>query len=200
MNKVINFPEFIGMNCKMMPFIQGDPESLPKEYRSYSDIVENNYLDKGRLGYLTLHESIVSPGTSQRGYNSGGLSRSVHVEVGQYNSKYRWGGGSWGGKNNVWVDEDTEVLIANNLDNTCRYWNTVDKRFTVDGDLSEYINDYPEESGILMKSGEIVKIGVFTPHESMVINEEVKRQFIRIVGDGVIGKESYFTFNPIIKL
>jgi hypothetical protein len=92
------------------------------------------------------------------------------------------------------------VLIANNLDNTCRYWNTVDKRFTVDGDLSEYINDYPEESGILMKSGEIVKIGVFTPHESMVINEEVKRQFIRIVGDGVIGKESYFTFNPIIKL
>jgi hypothetical protein len=51
-----------------------------------------------------------------------------------------------------------------------------------------------------MKSGEIVKIGVFTPHESMVINEEVKRQFIRIVGDGVIGKESYFTFNPIIKL
>ena len=59
----------------MMPFIQGDPDSLPKEYKAYSSVVKNNFLDKGKIGYLTIDESFVSAGKSQRGYNSSGINR-----------------------------------------------------------------------------------------------------------------------------
>jgi hypothetical protein len=38
---VIQFPEPIGLNCKMMLFIQGDINSVPKEYHSYEKIIND---------------------------------------------------------------------------------------------------------------------------------------------------------------
>jgi hypothetical protein len=73
----------------MMPFIQGDSSSLPDEYKSYSKIVDENYLEKGEIGYLTIDESFVDSGKTQRGYNSKGINRNVHIEVGRYENKNR---------------------------------------------------------------------------------------------------------------
>jgi hypothetical protein len=189
----IEFPEFKGIKCNMMPFIQGDSSSLPGIYKSYSEIIDQNYLEKGEIGYLSIDESFVKKGKSQRGYNSKGIERNVHIEVGTMNNKHRWGG-----KYNTLLEETTKVLIANNISNTCKLWDTLDKRYTNDGDLSEYITDYPENSGILLKAGELAKISIFTPHECIIQNESGKRQFFRIVGKGVTGRESYFTVNPLL--
>ena len=60
-NKIV-FPHFTGAKCSMMPFIQGDSSSLPDEYKSYSKIIDENYLEKGEIGYLTIDESIVNSG------------------------------------------------------------------------------------------------------------------------------------------
>jgi hypothetical protein len=221
---IIEFPEFTGIRCLMMPFIQGEASSLPKEYSNYNQIINENYLEKGEIGFLTIDEKFVESGKSQRGYNSFGINRNVHIEVGTIDKNvYNWGGNyswgnsqpehswgnnksyswgnqttTWGGKYNTLLDKNTKVLIANSLSNTCRYWNNQESRYTQDGDLSEYIGDYPEESGILLQKGELLKMSILTPHESINQKLNSNRQFFRIVGKGVIGKEKHFTINPLV--
>ncbi len=197
----IEFPKFTGIKCNMMPFIQGDSSSLPKEYRSYSKLIDENFLEKGKVGYLTIQESFVKGGKSQRGYNSSGITRNVHVEVGRRNDLNCWGngGGSWGGRINTVLEDDTKVLIANSVSNTCRLWDVEDRSYTKDGDLGEYIDKYPEDSGMLLKAGELAKISIFTPHECVSQLQDSNRQFFRIVGHGVTGREDYFAINPLMK-
>lgn len=215
----IKFPEFTGVRCNMMPFIQGDPSSLPDEYKSYAAIVSANYLEKGKIGLITIDEKFVDAGKSQRGYNRKGIDRNVHIEVGHVGGITAWGGGTvswgdstpkptvgwggsgsgWGGRAKVILDHNTKVLIANSISDTCKVWDTLDKRYTPDGDLSEYINDYPENTGILMKAGELAKISIFTPHECIAQRIPGNRQFFRIIGEGVTGREDYFTINPLLK-
>lgn len=192
----IKFPLFVGIKCNMMPFIQGDPSSIPEEYKSYSDVISENYLEKGEVGHLTIDESFVKAGKSQRGYNSGNIQRNVHIEVGRNEKFNSWGGG-WGGKFNTLLDDDTEVLIANSISDTCRIWNTKETGYTKDGDLSQYIEKYPEKTGILLKAGQLAKISILTPHECISQKLSSIRQFFRIVGKGVTGREDYFTINPL---
>ncbi len=197
----IQFPEFTGAKCNMMPFIQGDASSLPDAYKSYSDIINNNYLEKGEIGLLTIHESFVEVGKSQRGYNSTGINRNVHIEVGRYKNKNKWGSGwgnPWGGRFNTMLDDETMVLISNSISETCRVWNAKEMSYTKDGDLGAYIDRYPEETGILLKSGEVARISIFTPHECVNQKHSGHRQFFRIVGKGVVGREDYFTINPLL--
>ena len=195
----IKFPEFTGVKCNMMPFIQGDSLSLPDAYKPYANIINDNYLEKGEIGLLTIHESFVEGGKSQRGYNSMGINRNVHIEVGRHEKLNCWGGGSsWGGKHKTLLNDETMVLIANSISDTCRIWDTKEKRFTQDGDLSSYIENYPPETGVLLKSGEVAKISIFTPHEAINQTQSGRRQFFRIVGKGVTGREDYFTINPLI--
>lgn len=195
----IQFPDFTGVKCNMMPFIQGNPDSLPETLSPYRDIIASLYLQKGEVGFLTIDESYVTSGKSQRGY--GASQRCVHVEVGQAYAKgamAHWGGGYWGGRPNVYVEDTTEVIISNSLDGTCRYWDVVDLSYTVDGDLSEYLDRYPEHTGVMLSAGEVAKIGVFTPHECVPQKHSGNRQFFRIVGSGVRGREPYFTTNPLM--
>lgn len=197
----IEFPEFIGIKCNMIPFIQGDSSSLPEQYQSYSKIINENFLEKGEIGLLTIDESFVEANKSQRGYNSKGINRNVHIEVGRNERVNHWGSGggsSWGGRYNTILDDETMVLIANSISNTCRVWDTKELSYTKDGDLSDYIEKYPEHTGIELMSGEVAKISIFTPHECIPQKTSAKRQFFRIVGKGVKGREEYFTVNPLI--
>lgn len=194
----INFPKPTGIKCNMMPFIQGDSSSLPEEYRPYAKIIDEVYLEKGEIGFLTIDEDYVNKGNSQRGYNGFGLKRNVHIEVGRLKNENRWGGSSWGGRRSTRLKDDTMVLIANSISNTCRVWDVKDKSYTKNGDLSKRIHKYPENTGVLMKKGEVAKISIFTPHECIPQSKSGHRQFFRIVGKGVTGRESYFTKNPLM--
>jgi hypothetical protein len=91
----IEFPEFSGIKCNMMPFIQGDINSLPETYKPYFNILKELYLEKGEIGYLTIDESFVKAKSSQRGFNSMGLNRNVHIEVGRNEQNNHWGGRWW---------------------------------------------------------------------------------------------------------
>jgi hypothetical protein len=200
-NRIVNriqFPVFTGIKCNMMPFIQGDNSSIPDVYKPYAEIIDENYLERGEIGFLTIHESFVESGRSQRGYNCTGINRNVHIEVGRNEELNHWGGGTWGGRYKTLLDGSTEVLIANSISDTCRFWDRKEMAYTKDGDLSGYIDRYPEHTGILLKSGEVAKITIFTPHECIPQRESGERQFFRIVGKGVEGREDYFTINPLL--
>lgn len=47
----------------------------------------------------------------------------------------------------------------------------------------------------MMGAGELMEIGIFTPHEPIPQKQSGNRQFFRIVGKGVHGRDTYFTRN-----
>ena len=64
----IDFPDFSGIRCMMMPFIQGDPESIPKALRGgYERAIELMAHESGQIGFLTIDESLATAGSPHRG-------------------------------------------------------------------------------------------------------------------------------------
>ncbi|MDB4314465.1 hypothetical protein N9955_00390 [bacterium] len=197
----IKFPKFSGIRCLMMPYIQGDPSSVPEQYRKgYEDIIKNIVLDIGKIGYLTIDESLAKKGKPHRGDRSK-TDRALHTEAGLHpDAMYCWGGETygWGRGNRVTLERDTEVLLANSIDNTCAYWDTEHENTSLDGDIGHESEKYPFSNAVYMKAGEVHKIGILTPHESLPVVKDIKRQFLRIIGEGVHGREEHFTINPLM--
>jgi len=197
-NMQIVFPEFSGLRCLMMPYVQGAPDSVPVEYASYSDILRWTYLREGEIGYLTIDESEVVAGLPHRGARSR-CARALHTEAGILRGVYKWGGSpSWGGKATVTLDRDTRIMIASSVSDTCAIWDCECEDTSDDGDIGHVSDAYPYSDAIILAAGEVAEIGILTPHESLPARETVSRQFLRIVGSGVHGREPYFTENPCL--
>lgn len=196
----IHFPEFTGIRCLMMPYIQGDPSSVPSEYKNYSDIISNVFVKKGDIGFLTIDESTAKGGNPHRGARAK-HGRALHTEAGRHPDEvYAWGnGGGWGSSHRVTLDRDVKVLLANSIDDTCALWNVEHENTSIDGDIGNYSDQYPYSDALFMKSGEVHEIGILTPHESIPVLVDTPRQFLRIVSSGVYGREEHFTQNPLIK-
>ena len=86
----IKFPDFTGLKCNMMPFIQGDPSSLPEEYKSYFDIINENYIETGGKEFWGSMGAGVLPICTTTGRILL-AQRSGYVQ-----EPYTWS--SWGGK------------------------------------------------------------------------------------------------------
>lgn len=192
------FPEYAGTRCLMMPFIQGDPESVPDEYAAYRPIIESTYLSKGEVGFLTIDESPVSQGKPHRG-DRAKHGRALHTEAGlrPESGLFSWGGGGWGSRVNVTLDRDVRILLANNLSDSCAVWDAEHLNTSRDGDIGDQAHLYPYDDAILMQAGELHEIGIFTPHESRPVQGDFNRQFLRIMSSGVHGREENFTLNPL---
>lgn len=198
----ITFPEYSGIRCLMMPYIQGEPDSVPIEYRrGYEDIITNVLFRRGDIGFLTIDESLASAGKPHRGERST-TDRALHTEAGKRPGPvYKWGSDTgWGKSHQVTLDPDVRVLLANNLDDSCALWDALHEDTSLDGDIGYASDQYPYSDSILMKSGEVYEIGILTPHESLPVKESCRRQFLRIVSKGVHGREPYFTENPMMRM
>lgn len=192
----IKFPDFSGLRCLMMPFIQGDPDSVPDEYRPYRDILSSVAINKGDIGYLTIDESHVAAGEPHRGARAK-FGRALHTEAGRVpgDPTLVWGG-RWGTSDLVKLDRDTKILLANNQDGSCAVWDTEREDTTIDGDIGHLSSEYPYTEATLMNAGDVHEIGILTPHESLPSPRNFARQFLRILSSGVHGREPYFTVNP----
>lgn len=194
----IQFPKFTGIRCLMMPYIQGDHLSLPKSYELYSKIIDCLYFVKGAMGFLTIDESFAKRGKPHRASRAK-FERALHTEAGRHpNKTYVWGGGAWGTSHKVTLDKNVGILLSNNIDNSCAVWNSYHENTSLDGDIGDQAEKYSYKNAILMKAGEVHKIGIFTPHESLPVKRNMNRQFLRIISSGVHGRESYFTLNPVL--
>jgi hypothetical protein len=196
--RTIDFPVFTGIRCLMMPYIQGEPESVMDRYGPYRDIIKLVYLNKGDIGFLTIDESPVVGGRPHRG-DRARYGRALHTEVGRLpDAIYKWGGGGWGTKHLVTLDRGVRILLANNLDDSCAIWDTEHEDTSSDGDIGHLSADYPYDDALFMKAGEVHEIGILTPHESLPVPKDFNRQFLRIVSSGVHGREEYFTENQLV--
>ncbi len=197
--QTINFPRFSGVRCLMMPYVQGDPESVPMEFRKgYEEILSTVMFEEGDRGYLTIDESFVLQDTPHRG-DRAAFGRALHTEAGLHpDSRLSWGAPTWGGKDQVTLDRDVEVLLANSVSGSCALWDAVHENTSLDGDIGDCAEQYPYVDGTFMKAGDVYQIGILTPHESIPVVENVERQFLRIISSGVHGREDHFTRNPLI--
>jgi hypothetical protein len=197
-NKSIVFPEFSGIRCLMMPYIQGDPSSVPEIYDPYKEIIASVFLKRGDIGFLTIDESIAIAGTPHRG-DRARHGRAIHTEAGKHpvEGGLQWG---WGCSARISLDRDTQILLANNLDDSCAVWNTEHEDTSRDGDIGYAAQEYPYQDAIFMRAGEVHQIGILTPHESLPVKQNFSRQFLRIISSGVHGREDYFTLNPLVPL
>lgn len=195
---VIQFPRFSGLRCLMMPYIQGDPQSVPERYHAYADIIRDVCIKRGDIGYLTIDESVATKGQPHRGA-SAKHGRALHTEAGRHPDKtYQWGGGGWGSSHRVTLDANVEILIASNVDDSCAVWDATHEDTSLDGDIGHVADQYPYAEATMLKAGKVHRIGILTPHESLPVQQTVKRQFLRIVSSGVHGREPYFTENPLL--
>jgi hypothetical protein len=220
----IEFPVFTGVRCLMMPYLQGEPDSMPAGYAAYRDIVSTVFLRKGEVGFLTIDESLAKAGTPHRGARAR-YPRALHTEAGIVREVYCWGSEyrpqsygwgqspvppcygwgdrppvpTWGGRRAVTLDRDVRILIASNLADTCAVWNAEHEDTSDDGDIGHLADEYPYRDAVLLAAGEVREIGILTPHESLPVQHDVQRQFLRIVGAGVHGREPYFTENPLVQ-
>lgn len=194
--RVIAFPQFSGLRCLMMPYIQGDIASVPGVYTPYKDIIESVFLKRGDIGFLTIDESVAIAGKPHRGARAM-HGRALHTEAGLHpaDKVLQW---AWGGSNRVTLERDVRILLANNLDSSCAVWNSEHTDTTIDGDIGHVAVDYPYERAIFMGVGEVHEIGILTPHESMPVQSDFNRQFLRIMSSGIHGREDYFTENPLV--
>lgn len=199
----------------MMPYVQGDPSSVPSQYAAYADILERVCIKKGDIGYLTIDESVAQEGKPHRGKRAK-HGRALHTEVGlRPGDIVAWGPAvpiwgapqpqepkepCWSGRADVTVDRDVEILLANSIDDSCAVWDATHEDTSEDGDIGYEAEKYPYSAAMHMKAGEVWRIGIFTPHESLPVQSTVERQFLRIVSSGVHGREPYFTENPLMRV
>jgi hypothetical protein len=192
----IDFPEFSGKRCLMMPFIQGEPDSVPLEFREgYEKILTDTFIEKGDVGFLTIDESLATTGNAHRGHRAK-FGRALHTEAGKRPNKMY----AWGRRNSVILERDVQILLANNVDSSCALWDVEHEDTSIDGDIGDLSALYPLGDAVMMKGGELHKIGILTPHESLPVQQDVDRQFLRIMSKGVHGRESHFTVNPLVDL
>lgn len=180
----------------MMPYIQGDSASVPETYAPYQEIIESVFFRKGDIGFLTIDESPVKRGQPHRG-DRAKYGRAIHTEAGKHPEKltYRW---AWGKSGVVSLDRDVKILLANNLEASCALWDAEHEDTSIDGDIGHVADQYPYDAATLMNVGEVHEIGILTPHESLPVEKDFNRQFLRIISSGVHGREDYFTQNPLV--
>jgi hypothetical protein len=170
----------------MMPFIFGDKESLPDNLRCYFPLIEQcPYMadEIGKVGFLTVHESYVVAGESQR--RSGlhieapGTQSSFHPGI-----EHAWGIGHFYGPDRY----DGGIFFASSVANTSMVWNAlVDKNVPgiVDKHGScEHLRSIIGE-GTKLDAGELIWMTDCTPHEALLQTESGYRQFFRVVTSSV---------------
>jgi hypothetical protein len=196
------FPEPQGININMMPFIMGQRDSVPAEYQHYWPLIEKCNIpreESGKVGYLTIHESLVKEGESQR--RSG-----LHIESpgrvqqgGVYDqNRIDWGCGI------VRMDLSKVqggIYMASNVPNSCRVWNVqISDPAAVVGHLGdiEHLRDVLGE-GITMEAGKMYWLTDSTPHESLPLATETHRQFFRVVAGSLSAwYPAHSTANPLV--
>lgn len=169
------FPKFVGTarNCNMLPFIMGALESIPTKYQAYAKAIQACKIPSkeiGQVGYLSIHESWVKEGETQR---RPGIHTEGHRNTG-------WGGGGWGGG----VSHGSGIYMASNVAKSCRAWDTCIVNPQELGDC-EHLRD-SLKNPINMKENTLYWFTDRCPHEALpiVFHENIPQDLITILDDG----------------
>ena len=241
-----SFPAPTDININMMPFIVGEDFEdckLPDYLENYWDLIYSCLRpqhirhhwhlwpsskipsDIGKVYYLTIQESWVEPGNSQRrpGLHvdspgsvkiNGEDTKASGLDLkGDGKSKrYRghgWGFGcahSVGGQNEEFEDWRLNkyvmqggIYVASSISGSSRAWNCGIDPSAVGplGDI-EHLRFLLPGTGEVLEPGQLYWITDRTPHESLPLKDKTYRQFFRIVtADVSLWYKDHSTANPL---
>ncbi len=197
----VTFPAPQGLRVNMMPIVMGDHATVPPELRGYTGLIDLCTFDPGSTVYLTVDESQVLRGQTQRrpGVHTDG------VKIGA------WGGGSgggWGGGSQPapkpkpkpstgafgggGLQRHEGIYIAS-TDGATRLWDT--QTWDVDHLGACAAPALPE---VRMAPSMLTWITDRTPHEALPAEVDGYRQFFRLVSANVYGWfAKHSTPNPL---
>jgi hypothetical protein len=200
----VDFPPPQGIEVNMLPFIMGDPESLPNELQPYYDtVIARCPVEESEIGkvvYLTVNEGFVKAGNTQR---RGGL----HIEApGSFKTEasftaaveHHWGQGM--------ADSPDELhgglFVASNVNGTSKVWDAIVKQTgAVDshGGMEHLRSSLGD--GYELAANELVWLTDRTPHEALPQQEDGYRQFFRLVTSEIsVWFAEHSTPNPKVPL
>jgi len=191
------FPAPQGIDINMMPFVMGDMDSLPDQYHQYWPMIQQcvTPLERGKIGFLTIQESAVAVGNSQRRPGLHLETPGIVMNKGQVvDVRLHWGGG-----------EEGETILgglytASTVEKSCKAWNMrINHPEEVVGPLgdAEHLRDLLGDGEFLTKST-LYWMTDCTPHESMPLAEDTMRQYFRLVTSAVsVWYEKHSTCNPL---
>lgn len=159
----VSFPPPTNSIINMMPIIMGDRGTIPKHLQPYSALIDRCDLTPGDVVYLTVHESVVSSGSTQRrvGIHTDGTSAGP------------WGGGHWG-RDGIWLAS---------TDGDCLVWDEEVGAEHVDNHGALTTN--PKTDPINLAPRTLYRITDRTPHAALPAARTHYRQFFRLVGPDI---------------
>lgn len=160
------FPEFTGERIMMMPVILGDFRGIPAQY---SEVIRNLYgvtesRHFGSIGYLTIDERQLTPGETLR--RSG-----LHVD-GYYHGRC----GAWGGGGG-WGSVGNGMLTISSTAHCRAYLGMIEGEPGPEGECGHLVMP---NAGELFEAGHVYWVDGACVHESLPVQEETKRQFVRL--------------------
>lgn len=158
-----SFPTPTGAVVNMMPIVMGDSDTLPVALRPYQPMIDACDLTPGDTVYLTVHESMVNKGATQR-------RAGVHTDG---TSAGPWGGGSWGGSG---------IFMAS-TDGDCLAWDEHIPESEVDDHGALRVR--PGTPGVRLEPNTLYRVTDRTPHEGIPASTQHYRQFFRLVGPDI---------------
>lgn len=162
MNKTADvvFPAPIGSCVNMMPIVQGDESTVPAELRGYLPLIRAAAFKPGEVVYLTVTESRVTTGSSNR-------RPGIHTDA---TSQLGWGGG-WGRNDGIYLAS---------TDGGTRVWD--DLVTAADVDKHGSLLSAPKGTSHQLAPSALYHINEYTPHESLPSVVDGHRSFFRLVG------------------
>ena len=210
---LVHFPDPSDININMMPFVMVntfEETKLPDYLRQYFEQVVNQCIlrdEQGKIGYLTIQESFVEKGLSQRRPGIHTESPGVlMLKGGNGQLDHRLYHFSWGqGACSIRQVLKGGIYMASSVPNSCRIWNCQIRRpegnspdvVGEHGDI-EHLRPFLPSSCETMDANTVYWLTDRTPHESLPLTKGTYRQFFRLVTSQVSAWfEDHSTKNPL---
>jgi len=172
----ITFPAPTSTRINMMPIIFGDSASIPTQLHGYLPMLAAAHFTQGDTVYLTVDESYVPAGATQR-------RAGIHTDA---TNRVGWGGGHWGGNGGIYLASTDGLTSVWSEDVTA---DDVDDQ----GGLLHSLTSKPEHC----QPNTLYRIGDQTPHASIASTQDTYRQFFRLVGHEIgVWYSRHSTPNP----
>lgn len=162
----IAFPTFSNTRVMMMPVILGQLYGIPDKYcdlvAKMYEAIENRF--RGMIGYITIDERLVLAGNSLR---RGGL----HVDGYYHGRSGAWGGGGgWGSVGNG-------MLTLSSTPHCRAYPGLIEGEPKDEGECDHLT--MPND-GVLFDANQIYWVDGACVHESVPVESDTRRQFVRL--------------------
>jgi hypothetical protein len=210
---LVRFPEPSDIDINMMPFVMAKrfkETKLPDYLRTYWDQILAQCIvssEVGKIGYLTVHESYVEKGSTQRTpgihTESPGVVMLKGITKGKLSTTTRHN--AWGGGFATTQELKGGIYMASNVPNSCKVWNC--KILPPDDNSPDVIGEHGDIEHLrafLPSSCEVMDANIVywltdrTPHEALPLSEGTYRQFARVVTSQLTyWHEEHNTKNPL---